>query len=182
MRLVLLLGDESDAAGPMEVLRVFGGGKIMKIKNPGSAALLGAATVLGLLALSESAFAQAPCERIIKADVVALDQAFYNNRLGAFQAGGMVFALRRDVVSTVVPGGPLTPGKVMLRPDKRPRPIVLRATAGDCLQISFQNLLDKVAEVVNPNAGNQVYPVRPGSPYVPNQNAMIEQSASPPSP
>ena len=36
-----------------------------------------------LLAATGSAFAQ----RTITADVVALDQAFYNNRLGAFQAG-----------------------------------------------------------------------------------------------
>ncbi len=35
----------------------------------------------------------------VVAKVVALDQAFYNNRLGAFQAGGMIFALRGDVVS-----------------------------------------------------------------------------------
>ena len=71
----------------------------------------------------------------------------------------------------------------MLRPDKRPRPIVLRANAGDCLQISFQNLLGDFPEVFNANAGSQQYPaVRPGNPYKPNQNAMIKQSASPPSP
>ena len=43
--------------------------------------------------------AERPCAHTTYADVVALDQAFYNNRMGAFQAGGMVFALRRDVVS-----------------------------------------------------------------------------------
>ncbi|MGH9194578.1 MAG: hypothetical protein ACRD1T_02415, partial [Acidimicrobiia bacterium] len=87
-------------------------------------------------------------------------------------------------MSTAAPGGPLTPGKVMLRPDKRPRPMVLRANAGDCLQISFQNLLGDFPEVFNPNTGNQQYPVKvtPGSEYKPNQNAMIKQSASPPSP
>jgi len=155
---------------------------MMKRESPGLANLIGAATILCLLTLCDSALAQPPCERVIKANVVALDQAYYNNRLGAFQAGGMIFALRRDVVSTVAPGGPLTPGKVMLRPDKRPRPIVLRANAGDCLQISFQNLLGNLPEVFNPNAGTQQYPVRPGSEYQPNQNAMINQSASPPSP
>jgi hypothetical protein len=83
--------------------------------------------------------ADPPC-RAISANVVALDQAFYNNRIGALQTGGMVFALRRDVVST---DGSMTlkPGAVMLRPDKRPRPMVLRANAGDCLTIHFQNLL-----------------------------------------
>jgi uncharacterized protein YijF (DUF1287 family) len=36
----------------------------------------------------------------------------------------------------------LEPGKVRLRPDKRPRPIVLRADVGDVLEIQFTNLLD----------------------------------------
>ena len=64
---------------------------------------------------------------------MALDQAFYNNRLGAFQAGGIIFALRRDVVP-VYGTGPLAAGKVMLRPDKRPRPMVLRMNVDDCLE------------------------------------------------
>jgi plastocyanin len=37
---------------------------------------------------------------------------------------------------------PLSPGRVMLRGAKRPRPIVLRANVGDCLEIHFTNLLD----------------------------------------
>ncbi len=84
-------------------------------------------------------------QRTITADVVALDQAFYNNRLGSFQAGGMIFALRGDVVNNVDPKDPsLTAGNVMLRPDKRPRPLVLRMNVGDCLQVNFQNLLAPV--------------------------------------
>jgi manganese oxidase len=84
----------------------------------------------------------ASAQRTITADVVALDQAFYNNRIGAFQAGGMIFALRRDVVNNTDPQSPdLTAGHVMLRPDKRPRPIVLRMNVGDCLQVNFENLL-----------------------------------------
>lgn len=65
----------------------------------------------------------------------------------------MIFALRRDVIP--VPGiklnqhsklqdieaPALVPGQVQLRPDKRPRPLVLRMNVGDCLQINFQNLL-----------------------------------------
>ena len=151
----------------------------MKTKNPGSAPLIAAATILGLLTICESAFAQAPCDRTIKANVVALDQAYYNNRLGAFQAGGMIFALRRDVVSTVVPGGELKPGKVMLRPDKRPRPLVLRVNAGDCLQISFQNLLGDFPEVFRAPTANQQYPVKvqPGGEYTPNENVITKQSA-----
>src|SRR5215210_4310532 len=70
--------------------------------------------------------------RMIWADVVALDQPYLVNRLGAAMPEGMVFALKRDVVSkTCAPGticsDPLKSGNVMLRPGKRPRPIVLRA-------------------------------------------------------
>src|SRR5215471_817323 len=89
----------------------------------------------------------ASAQRTITADVVAIDQAFYNNRLGAFQAGGMIFALRGDVVNNMNPAGPLTAGHVMLRPDKRPRPIVLRMNVRDCLQVNFENLLASVPSV-----------------------------------
>ena len=97
----LILMDETEPVGPRKASQSLGV-KMMKIKIPGSANLMGAATILCFLILCESASAQAPCERTIKASVVALDQAYYNNRLGAFQAGGMIFALRRDVVSTGV--------------------------------------------------------------------------------
>ncbi len=79
--------------------------------------------------------------RLITADVVALDQVFFYNRLGAFNPGGMIYALRKDVVPIDASKG-LVPGNVQLRPDKRPRPIVLRMNAGDRLQVRFQNLLD----------------------------------------
>ncbi|HYC90764.1 MAG TPA: hypothetical protein VEO54_16220 [Thermoanaerobaculia bacterium] len=95
------------------------------------------------------AWGQNPCtqENTTRADVVALDQAFYNNRLGAFQSGGTIYALRHDVESNS--GGPSTlmAGKVMLRRDKRPRPIVLRVNANSCLEIAFQNLLADVPQV-----------------------------------
>ena len=112
----------------------------MKRNTQNPAALSAAATILCVLACT-GASAQPVCDRTIKADVVALDQAFYNNRLGSLQAGGMMFALRRDVVSIGMPRGNLVPGYVMLRPDKRPRPIVLRVNVGDCLEVQFQNLL-----------------------------------------
>jgi len=81
-------------------------------------------------------------ERTIKANVVALDQCFMVNRLGASIPQGMMFALRRDVVSTKGPKvTELKPGEVMLRADKRPRPLVLRMNVGDCLEITFTNLL-----------------------------------------
>ena len=55
------------------------------------------------------------------------------------------------------------PGKVTLRPDKRPRPIVLRVAAGDCLTVNLTNLLDYKAnpnkhgiEAEVPEAGNEM--------------------------
>ncbi|HEX8721893.1 MAG TPA: LamG-like jellyroll fold domain-containing protein, partial [Pyrinomonadaceae bacterium] len=78
--------------------------------------------------------------RLVTADVVALDQVIVYNRLGAINPAGMMFALRRDVVP-VDPAKGIVPGNVQLRPDKRPRPLVLRMNVGDRLQINFQNLL-----------------------------------------
>jgi hypothetical protein len=91
------------------------------------------------------ATAQAPppttCQRQTTAQVVALDQPFFLNRLGAFEATGMMFALKRDVVP--ISGTTLTAGNVQLRSDKRPRPLILRMNVGDCLTITFTNLLAK---------------------------------------
>src|SRR4029079_3686502 len=74
-----------------------------------------------------------PGTRRIKADVVAIPQPIMLNRLGATIPNGFVFALRSDTVTSG--------GNIWLRPGKRPRPIVLRANVGDCLQISFQNAI-----------------------------------------
>ena len=82
----------------------------------------------------------ATCARTIVADVVAFDQVFFWNRLGAVQPQGMMYALRRDVEPIDSSLG-LVRGNVRLREDKRPRPIVLRMNVGDCLRIEFQNLL-----------------------------------------
>ncbi|HWC77413.1 MAG TPA: hypothetical protein VG778_08120, partial [Blastocatellia bacterium] len=85
------------------------------------------------------------CRRNLRANVVALDQPLMMNRLGAAMPQGMIFALERDVVVTDpnrnTCGQPLCPGNVRLRDDKRPRPITLRMSVGDCLQIRFRNLL-----------------------------------------
>ena len=80
-------------------------------------------------------------KRVVRAEVVALDQAFMCNRLGASMPQGMIFALKRDVVNNQNPKDPLEAGCVTLRPGKRARPIVLRANVGDCLEITFTNLL-----------------------------------------
>ena len=92
-----------------------------------------------LLLLASSASAQT-CNRTVTADVIAFDQPFFWNRLGAVQPQGMIYALRRDVTPIDSTLG-LVPGNVQLRKDKRPRPIVLRMNVGDCLAVKFQNLL-----------------------------------------
>ncbi len=80
------------------------------------------------------------CARTIKANVVALDQIIMFNRLGTVNPNGMIYALKQDVVAIDSAKG-LVAGNVRLRADKRPRPIVLRMNSGDCLRITFQNLL-----------------------------------------
>jgi hypothetical protein len=102
------------------------------------------------------------CNRELSAKIVALDMPLMFNRLGAQNINGMMYALRRDVVKTgsLDPIADLDPakndgqgnildpqpaGSVTLRPDKRPRPLVLRMGAGDCMTITLSNLLDPVA-------------------------------------
>lgn len=80
------------------------------------------------------------CARTLAADVVALDQLIVFNRLGAHLPSGMIFALKSDVVSKGTTSA-LLPGQVKLRGDKRPRPLVLRMNQGDCLAVTFTNLL-----------------------------------------
>src|SRR5215212_645497 len=106
------------------------------------------ASALALTASGKTAAPSDGCNRTIWADVVALDQPFLVNRLGASMPEGMVYALKRDVVSktcapNTVCNDPLQSGNVMLRPGKRPRPIVLRANVDDCITINFTNLLAK---------------------------------------
>ena len=96
---------------------------------------------LGLTSLMPAMAAEtAKCTNTVWADVVALDQPIMINRLGTVRPGGEIYALRRDVVATDG-GSELRPGRVQLRADRRPRPLVLRVNKGDCLKISFQNLL-----------------------------------------
>ncbi|WP_224367840.1 copper oxidase [Hyalangium versicolor] len=100
-----------------------------------------AVIALACIGASGTARAAAPqCTNTVTAKVAAIDQPLMFNRFGAGEPGGMMFALLRDVVSTDG-GSTLTPGKVMLRPGKRPRPLVLRVNEGDCLRIEFTSLL-----------------------------------------
>jgi hypothetical protein len=130
---------------------------------------LGAMGILALIVLSALPAVSeesSVCNRIIKAQVIALDQPWMWNRLGAAQPGGMIYALAGDVVlqgDVSIGGGVKTDGTnltdlpdpsklsaedrekltghVRLRDDKRARPLVLRANKGDCLEITFWNLL-----------------------------------------
>lgn len=98
-------------------------------------------------------------QRIVCADLVALEQTLVYNRFGSFNPFGMIFALRRDVVPSAGSGrqltseycggrfgtehhnGQLEPGDVRLKDCKRPRPVVLRANVGDLLLLRVENLL-----------------------------------------
>ena len=97
--------------------------------------------------------------RVVCADVVALDQMLVYNRFGSFNPYGMIFALRRDVVpiadasegdgdpvcgtdtATHQSAATLAAGAVRLRDCHRPRPLVLRANVGDLLYVHVTNLL-----------------------------------------
>ena len=79
-------------------------------------------------------------QRVMHADVVALDQPMMINRLGTSRPEAMMYALRGDLAA-IDPGKPIGPGNVQLRPGKRPRPLVLRVDVHDCLKIDFWNYL-----------------------------------------
>lgn len=96
------------------------------------------------------------CARTVVADVVAIDQLYVYNRFGSYNPFGMMYALRRDVVG--LDGGEPGPGNARLRDGKRPRPMVLRANAGDCLTIHFENWLAR-QPVRAPAQGNPAYRV-----------------------
>jgi hypothetical protein len=96
--------------------------------------------VLAYFGIAKSQEPTKDCQRIVKADVVAFDQPFFYNRLGAVNPAGMIYALKRDVQAKTSAG--LVPGNVQLKDYKRARPITLRMNVGDCIQITFQNLLD----------------------------------------
>ncbi|MGJ7580288.1 hypothetical protein ACSFA3_08915 [Variovorax sp. RHLX14] len=120
------------------------------------AVLLAFFTAVAAGAASAAGTAALRCERTVVVEMVAIEQAIVLNRFGAFNPAGMLYALRRDVVfnghRSIADGTPVTeanladaPGRVKLRPGKRPRPIVLRANEGDCLQVTLHNLLSRDA-------------------------------------
>jgi len=114
-----------------------------------------------------SAHAAISCSRTVTANIVAIDQPILFNRLGASNVNGMIYALERDVINktsglTLNNGGLAVAGDVELRPDKRPRPLVLRVRAGDCLDIKLTNLLNV--------APNPIKPVVPGGDPLPGND------------
>jgi hypothetical protein len=130
--------------------------------------LLWLAIFVASLAASHNANAQA-CTQTITADVVVFDSPTVFNRLGAQNPNWITYTLRRDAIYmnrgnpddpqngmplTLVSKDPsLLVGNVELRPDKRPRPLVLRSVAGACLDIKFQNFLDPQP---NPNKNRPI--------------------------
>src|ERR671915_493643 len=127
-----------------------------------------AATVVLIAASGAQAQTSPPpttCERTVKAEVVALDQALIYNRLGAINPAGMIYALKRDVVA-IDPAKGLVAGNVQLRPGKRPRPIALRMNVGDCLQVNFTNLLAPDPADVNSFAANNAPATRTASTHI----------------
>jgi hypothetical protein len=92
-----------------------------------------------LLATLAAVPAAAQCARTKVARVVALDQFIWFNRLGANLPDAMMFALEQDVVPRT--GTTAGAGNAILRSGKRPRPLVLRVNAGECLQITLKNWL-----------------------------------------
>ncbi len=81
--------------------------------------------------------------RTVHAHVVAIDQPYVINRLGASQPEGMIFVLKDDLVPKVE-GKCLDYDNFKLRPGKRPRPLVLRMNVGDLLEIHFENWLQSI--------------------------------------
>ena len=135
-----------------------------------SGAALGILAGVTLAIGATPAIAAISCNRTVTADVVSIDMPIANSRLGASNVNGMMYALRRDVVpiNSALAGGisalisttqtvtnedgtttTVTTQRrnAKLRDDKRPRPLVLRVAAGDCLDVKFQNL---VAPAPNP--------------------------------
>ncbi len=117
--------------------------------------------------------------RTIRVNLVVLEQAIMHNRLGAHLPNGQMYALERDVLpsdhpsdaagnddlSVPVKAASLQPGMVRLRSYKRPRPVVLRASQGDILEIRFRNLLPASLPTAQANATVQIFGLQWLSPH-----------------
>ncbi|MFQ5719441.1 MAG: copper oxidase [Acidobacteriota bacterium] len=130
---------------------------VQQVRNQKTSGWLAALVMLVAGFIAPAASRAQVCNRTVHADVAALDQVFFWNRLGASQPQGQIYALARDVFPDSVPLIPAqetiasscataacTAGQVHLRSTKRPRPLTLRMNVGDCLDINFTNLINPV--------------------------------------
>lgn len=108
----------------------------------------------------------------LEADVVAIDHPMVFNRLGAQNINWMMYALRRDlidaktkrVLDNTAEGEQLfrkatyrhASRGIALRPDLRPRPLVLRVAERGYLKVRFTNLLH--ISPVHPRSGSDPFP------------------------
>lgn len=110
-----------------------------------------------------------PSDAIV-ADVVAIDHPMVFNRIGAQNVNWMMYALRHDLID-VASGQVLDYGDkgkdafekalsnresrgIALRPDLRPRPLVLRVAAGRHLYVRLTNLLVEYPWPPSPGSSN----------------------------
>jgi hypothetical protein len=112
------------------------------------------ALALLLLLAATAAPLHAQCSRTRVARVAAFEQFIWYNRLGANAPDALMYALEQDVVNSS--GGPGATGDAHLRPGRRPRPIVLRVNAGECLQITLRNLLSPTVDAAHPDSNRYV--------------------------
>ncbi len=110
----------------------------------------------------------------VSADVVAIDHPMVFNRIGAQNVNWMMYALRHDVIDLAAkyPLNYTAKGEdlfrsattrnqsrgIALRPDLRPRPLVLRVAAGQYLRVRFTNLLEIKLPPIPPDQ-------TPGNPF-----------------
>lgn len=121
------------------------------------------AFILGIAAAVATAFGsgpavakgggEQPAGRTVVADVVAINQPLIYNRFNSVNPWGMIYALRTDVDGcdrAALDPQKCSPGHALLKPTKRPRPLILRVSKGDTLVIRFQNLLRRDGEGARP--------------------------------
>ena len=94
--------------------------------------------------------------RTITADVVVLEQPIILNRLGSLIPNGTMYALANDIMADTSNNKGLIAGNVMLKPDKRPRPLVLRANMGDTIIVRLTNFLTPQKDPSLPKVGFSV--------------------------
>lgn len=131
--------------------------------------------------------------QLLQADVVAIDHPMVFNRLGAQNVNWMMYALRHDVIDLKskkplaysTEGDKLfvevvkrsTSRDIALRPDLRPRPLVLRVAEGSYLKVRFTNLLEVKASPPHHTPGN---PFNSFPDPLPNVDHPMEHAAKDP--